>query len=202
MVWPLFEGPMLSLKSVNAISHFTDWTIAHVHVGALGWNGFLTFGILYWMIPRIFKTELYSKRMANWHFLIGTLGIVLYTVPMYWAGFMQSLAWKQFTPEGQLKYQFIETVQQMRPFYMLRGIGGAIYLVGVFLMVYNLFKTVKSGKAVDNEAAEAAPLSLVYEVHGKEHWHRWIERRPVQLMFWSLIVVVIGGVIEFVLHFW
>ncbi len=193
-----FEGPMLSLKNVNAISHFTDWTIAHVHVGALGWNGFLTFGILYWLIPRIFKTELYSKRMANWHFLIGTLGIVFYTVPMYWAGFMQSLAWKEFTPEGQLKYQFLETVQQMRPFYIMRGIGGTIYLIGAIMMGYNLFKTVKKGKAVNDEAAEAAPLSKHYEAHGREHWHRWIERRPVQLMFWSLIVVIIGGAIEFI----
>ena len=193
-----FEGPMLSLKSVNAISHFTDWTIAHVHVGALGWNGFLTFGVLYWLIPRIFKTELYSKRMANWHFLIGTLGIVLYAVPMYWAGFMQSLAWKEFTPEGQLKYQFLETVQQMKPFYMMRSLGGTIYLIGAIMMGYNLYKTVKAGTAVDDEPTEALPLSKHYEVHAKEHWHRWIERRPVQLMFWSLIAVIIGGAIEFI----
>jgi cytochrome c oxidase cbb3-type subunit I/II len=91
-----FEGPMLSLKNVNAISHFTDWTIAHVHVGGLGWNGFLTFGILYWLIPRIFRTELYSKKLANIHFWIGT-GIIFYAVPMYWAGFKQSLMWKEFT---------------------------------------------------------------------------------------------------------
>jgi cytochrome c oxidase cbb3-type subunit I/II len=93
-----FEGPMLSLKSVNAISHFTDWTVAHVHVGALGWNGFLTFGILYWLIPRIFNTPLHSKKMANNHFWIGTLGIILYAIPMYWAGFSQALMWKEFTP--------------------------------------------------------------------------------------------------------
>src|SRR5574343_1316853 len=95
-----FEGPMLSLKNVNAISHFTDWTIAHVHVGALGWNGFMTFGILYWLIPRLFQTKLYSEKLANQHFWIGTLGIVVYAVPMYWAGFMQSSMWKDFTPEG------------------------------------------------------------------------------------------------------
>lgn len=193
-----FEGPMLSLKSVNAISHFTDWTIAHVHIGALGWNGFLTFGILYWLIPRIFKTQLYSTKLANWHFLIGTLGIVFYAIPMYWAGFMQSLAWKEFTPEGQLKYQFLETVQQMKPFYAMRGVGGTLYLIGAVMMAYNLFKTVRSGKAVDNEPAEAMPLAKSYQIHGKEHWHRWIERRPVQFMFWSLVVVLIGGVVEFV----
>src|SRR5689334_15773684 len=102
-----FEGPMLSLKSVNAISHFTDWTIAHVHVGALGWNGFLTFGILYWLIPRMFNTKLYSQKLANMHFWIGTLGIIFYAVPMYWAGFTQASMWKQFTESGQLKYQFL-----------------------------------------------------------------------------------------------
>lgn len=193
-----FEGPMLSLKNVNAISHFTDWTIAHVHVGALGWNGFLTFGVLYWLIPRIFKTNLYSQKMANWHFWIGTLGIVFYAVPMYWAGFMQSLAWQEFTAEGQLKYQFMETVTQMRPFYMMRGIGGTLYLVGAIMMTYNLIKTVRLGKAENDEAAEAAPLAKEYVEHGSSHWHRWIERRPVQLMVLSLIVVALGGLIEIV----
>lgn len=193
-----FEGPMLSLKNVNAISHFTDWTIAHVHVGALGWNGFLTFGVLYWLIPRIFKTNLYSQKLANWHFWIGTLGIVFYAVPMYWAGFMQSLAWKEFTAEGQLKYQFMETVTQMRPFYMMRGIGGTLYLLGAIMMTYNLIKTVRLGKAENDEAAEAAPLSKVYVDHGSHHWHRWIERRPVQMMVFSLVLVAIGGLIEIV----
>ena len=193
-----FEGPMLSLKNVNAISHFTDWTIAHVHVGALGWNGFLTFGVLYWLIPRIFKTNLYSQKLANWHFWIGTLGIVFYAVPMYWGGFMQSLAWKEFTEEGILKYQFMETVTQMRPYYMMRGVGGTLYLIGALMMVYNLVKTVKLGKAVDNEAAEAPPMPKVYVPHGKSHWHRWIERRPVQMLVGSLIVVMIGGAIEII----
>jgi cytochrome c oxidase cbb3-type subunit I/II len=193
-----FEGPMLSLKNVNAISHFTDWTIAHVHVGALGWNGFLTFAMLYWLIPRLFKTNLYSQKLANWHFWVGTLGIVFYTIPMYWGGFMQSLAWKEFTPEGQLKYQFLETVTQMRPFYLMRGIGGTLFLVGALIMVYNLIKTIKSGVFAGDEAAEAAPLSKVYEDHGQHHWHRWIERRPVQMLVLSLVLVAIGGLIEIV----
>lgn len=193
-----FEGPMLSLKNVNAISHFTDWTIAHVHVGALGWNGFLTFGVLYWLIPRIFKTNLYSQKMANWHFWIGTLGIVFYAVPMYWAGFMQSLAWKEFTAEGQLKYQFMETVTQMRPFYMMRGIGGVLFLLGAIMMTYNLIKTVRQGKAENDEAAESAPLAKDFVDHGSHHWHRWIERRPVQMMVFSLVLVAIGGLIEIV----
>lgn len=194
-----FEGPMLSLKSVNAISHFTDWTIAHVHVGALGWNGFLTFGILYWLIPRIFQTKLYSKRLANMHFWIGTLGIVFYTVPMYIAGFMQASMLKQFTPEGQLKYQFLETVQQMKPFYLMRSIGGTLFLIGALIMCYNLLKTMKGGKALNEEKAQALSLANQGVVsHGKEHWHRWIERRPMQMLFWSLIVVIIGGAVEFI----
>ena len=193
-----FEGPMLSLKNVNAISHFTDWTIAHVHIGALGWNGFLTFGVLYWLIPRIFNTPLYSKKLANNHFWIGTIGIVLYAVPMYWAGFAQAEMWKQFTPEGTIKYQFLETVTHIIPMYVTRSLGGLLYLVGVFIMVYNLAKTIKAGKLVANEEAEAAPLPKVIETHGKQHWHRWIERRPVQMLVFSLVAVAIGGILEMI----
>ncbi len=193
-----FEGPMLSLKNVNAISHFTDWTIAHVHVGALGWNGFLTFGVIYWIIPKIFNTQLYSKKLATNHFWIGTIGIVLYAIPMYWAGFEQSMMWKSFTPEGQLKFQFLETVTNLIPLYITRSIGGALFLSGVFIMIYNIYKTVQSGKLIDNEAAEAPPLPKVIETHGKEYWHRWIERRPVQLLVFSLIAVAIGGALEII----
>ena len=193
-----FEGPMLSLKSVNAISHFTDWTIAHVHVGALGWNGFLTFGILYWLIPRMWRTNLHSSRAANFHFWIGTLGIILYAVPMYWAGFMQSSMWKEFTPEGQLKWQFLDTVTKMIPFYFLRALGGTLYLAGAILMTWNLIKTVKAGNFLANEDAEAPALAKEYHAHGNDHWHRWVERKPVQMLILSLVVVLIGGVVEFV----
>ncbi len=193
-----FEGPMLSLKSVSAIAHYTDWIIAHVHVGALGWNGMLTFGILYWLMPRIFNTLLYSKKLANQHFWLGTLGIVFYAVPMYWAGFTQSAMWKQFTEAGQLKYTFLETVTYMKPFYAMRSLGGTLYLTGALLMVYNIYKTVKAGKLVADEAAEAAPLEKVYVAHKGEHWHRWIERKPVQLMVLSLIVILIGGAVEMI----
>ncbi len=193
-----FEGPMLSLKNVNAISHFTDWTIAHVHVGALGWNGFLTFGILYYLIPKIFRTKLYSIKLANNHFWIGTLGIVFYVVPMYWAGFMQSLAWKEFTAEGTLKYQFMDTVNQMKPFYAMRGVGGTLFLIGALIMCYNLYKTIKAGSLLEDEAAEAAPLSKEYTPHSRQHWHSWIERRPVQMLVWSLVLVAIGGAIEMI----
>jgi len=193
-----FEGPMLSLKSVNAVAHFTDWIVAHVHVGALGWNGFLTFGILYYLIPKMFQTGLYSKKLANMHFWIGTLGILIYAIPMYWAGFMQSSMWKDFTEEGQLQWQFLDTVTRMMPFYAARAIGGTLYLVGVIIMTYNLFKTVAIGKFVANEDAEAMPLAKNYTPHSKDHWHRWIERKPIQLLIVSLVVVAIGGIIEFV----
>jgi cytochrome c oxidase cbb3-type subunit I/II len=193
-----FEGPLLSLKNVNAISHFTDWTIAHVHVGALGWNGFLTFGVLYWLVPRMWQTKLASRKMANWHFWIGTLGIIIYAVPMYWAGWVQSTMWDEFTPEGQLQYQFLDTVTHLKPFYGLRAIGGLLFLVGAIMMVVNLYKTAKSGNFLANEAAEAPALAKKVEIHGKEHWHRWIERKPIQMLVLALVAVGIGGLIEMI----
>jgi cytochrome c oxidase cbb3-type subunit I/II len=192
------EGPLLSLKSVNAISHFTDWTIAHVHVGALGWNGFLTFGILYWLIPRIFNTPLYSKRLATNHFWIGTIGIILYALPMYWAGFEQAMMWKQFTEDGTLKFQFLETVTHIIPLYVVRSIGGLLYLIGALVMIYNLIKTIRAGSFEANEATEAAPLPANIETHGKQYWHRWIEARPIQMLVLSLVAVAIGGILELI----
>ena len=193
-----FEGPLLSLKGVNAIAHFTDWIVAHVHVGALGWNGFLTFGVMYWLIPRIYKTQLYSAKLASFHFWIGTLGILFYAIPLYWAGFTQGLMWKEFTPEGLLKYSnFLETVVRILPMYIMRSIGGTLYLVGVIVMAYNLVKTAKAGKLVQNEAAEALPLpKLEASEAKKEFWHRKIERKPMLMLVLSLIVILIGGLIE------
>ncbi|TVR88019.1 MAG: cytochrome-c oxidase, cbb3-type subunit I [Saprospirales bacterium] len=194
-----FEGPMLSLKSVNAISHYTDWTVAHVHVGTLGWNGFLTFSVLYWLIPRIFQTKMYSTKLMNWHFWIGTLGIMFYVIPLYWAGFTQSIMWKTFTDDGVLQYNFLETVTHILPMYGLRAFGGFLYIVGASLMVYNIVKTVKSGSLLDNEPAEAAPrpsLAAVDKKYQDSNWHRWIERRPMQLLVLSLIVVSIGGLVQ------
>ncbi len=190
------EGPLLSLKNINAIAHYTDWIVAHVHIGGLGWNGFMAFAMLYYLVPKMWGTQLYSKKLANNHFWLGTIGIILYAVPLYWAGFSQSLMWKTFTPEGQLKFQFLETVTNIIPMYVSRSIGGALYLAGALLMVYNLAKTIKAGSFVANEAAEAPPLQKEEEPHGKRHWHSWIERRPVTLLVFSLIVVAIGGVLE------
>lgn len=192
-----FEGPMLSIKSVNAISHFTDWTIGHVHIGTLGWNGFLTFGLLYWLLPRLFNTSLYSVKLANAHFWIGTLGILFYAIPLYWAGWTQSLMWKQFTPDGFLQYgNFLETVTQILPMYAIRAVGGTLYFVGVIVMVYNLVKTVKSGVLTSDEEAEAPARETTHVAHGKEHWHRWIERRPIQMLLASAVVILIGGLVE------
>lgn len=192
-----FEGPMLSLKQVNAIGHFTDWIIAHVHVGALGWNGFLTFAILYWLIPRIYRTPLYSTKLASWHFWIGTLGILFYAVPMYWAGFTQGLMLKEFTPEGMLKYpNFLETTMRILPMHVMRSIGGTFYLTGVIIMAYNLAKTMTQGKLVANEAAEAMPLEPNYTKEQDGFWHRTLERKPIKLMLLSLVVILIGTFVE------
>ncbi|MFN7539372.1 MAG: cytochrome-c oxidase, cbb3-type subunit I [Bacteroidota bacterium] len=193
-----FEGPLLSLKSVNAIAHFSDWIIAHVHVGALGWNGFLTFSILYWLIPKIYRTPLYSLKLAGAHFWIGTVGIVLYAVPMYWAGFTQAMMWKQFTEEGTLAFQFLETVTHILPLYVLRSIGGLLYLIGMFIMIYNLAKTVKAGSLLAEEEAQAPPMASHDTVYGKEYWHKWIERKPVQMLVASFVLVAIGGLLELI----
>lgn len=194
-----FEGPLLSLKNVNMISHFTDWTIAHVHVGGLGWNGMFTFGMLYWLFPRLFRTQLYSKKLANQHFWIATLGIILYAIPMYIAGFMQGLMWQDFNPDGTLVYKdFLETVDALKPYYMLRSLGGLLFIVGAVMMFYNLIKTAKSGTLLANEDAEAPVTKHAPVATGKEYWHRTIERKPVQFMILSIIVVGIGGLIEIV----
>ena len=193
-----FEGPMLALKQINAIAHYTDWIVAHVHVGALGWNGFLTFGILYWLIPRIYKTPLYSKKLASFHFWIGTLGIIFYAVPLYFAGFTQGLMWKEFTAEGVLRYpNFLETLLQIIPMYMLRGLGGLFYLTGVIVMTYNIIKTARAGKLLANEPAEAFPLAPQYVAQGSDRkLHRILERKPMVFMVLSLVVILIGGMIE------
>jgi cytochrome c oxidase cbb3-type subunit I/II len=191
-----FEGPMLSLKNVNALAHFTDWIVAHVHIGALGWNGFLTAGMFYWLVPKIFKTELYSKKMANVHFWVGTLGMVFYASAMYWSGVAQSLMWKQFNEIGMLQYpNFLETVLQIVPMYIIRAFGGTLYLVGMLMMVYNLSKTMMQGKLLANEEAEAAAMHK--EVKEKVS-HRWLEGKPIYFMVVALVVVLIGGIVEIV----
>ncbi len=192
-----FEGPMLSLKNVNAIAHFTDWIVGHVHIGGLGWNGFMTFGILYWLVPRMWKTELYSVRLANIHFWLGTLGIIFYALPLYFSGFAQGLMWKEFTEDGFLRYpNFLETVTSIIPMYITRAFGGLLYLTGTLVMIYNLVKTAQKGSFVANEEAEA--VSMTPMGHGDNFWHRALERKPILLTTLSLVVILIGGAIEII----
>ncbi len=192
-----FEGPMLSLKNFNAVAHYTDYIIGHVHIGGLGWNGFLTFGILYWMIPKMWNTNLHSTKLANLHFWIGSLGIVFYALPLYASFFVQTLMWKQFTPDGILAYpNFLETVTQIVPMYMLRAFGGLLYWTGVLIMLYNLYKTAAAGRFVANEEAEAPALEKKVITGG--HWHSVLERKPILFTLLALVAILIGGIIEMV----
>jgi len=193
------EGPLLSLKNVNAIAHFTDWIVAHVHVGGLGWNGFLIFAILYWMTPRMYNTTLYSTKLANIHFWLGTLGIIFYALPMYVSGVVQSLMWKEFNAEGFLVYKnFLETTVQILPLHALRAVGGTLYLAGAIIMTYNLIKTANSGSFMADEPAEAAPLTKNFVQHSGG-WHsRLLEHKPVLFTVLSLVAVLIGGIVELV----
>ncbi|RCW91460.1 cytochrome-c oxidase, cbb3-type subunit I [Winogradskyella arenosi] len=196
-----FEGPLLSLKNVNAIGHFTDWIIAHVHVGALAWNGFLTFGMVYWLIPRLFKTKLFSTKLANAHFWIGTLGIIFYALPLYVAGFTQASMWKQFNPDGTLKYgNFLETVTEIMPMYWMRAIGGTLYIIGMLILLYNVVATIQKSKvSVEDELAEAPALQRVskHRVAG-EGWHSVLERKPIKLTIFATIAILIGGIVQIV----
>jgi cytochrome c oxidase cbb3-type subunit I/II len=193
------EGPLLSLKNVNAIAHFTDWIVAHVHVGGLGWNGFMIFAMLYWVVPRMWNTKLFSVRLANTHFWLGTLGIIFYALPMYVSGVVQSLMWKEFNPEGFLVYKnFLETTVQILPLHGLRALGGAFYLIGAIIMTYNLVKTAYAGSFIANEDAEAAPLVKEYVAKSGGWHHRLLEHKPVLFTALSLIAILIGGVIELI----
>jgi cytochrome c oxidase cbb3-type subunit I/II len=195
------EGPMLAIKSVNSLSHYTDWTIAHVHTGALGWNGFLTFSMLYWLFPRLYNTKLYSVKLANWHFWVALLGMMFYVVPMYWSGVTQGLMWKQFTKDGFMQYpNFLETVVQLFPMYRLRAIGGSLYICGAFLMAFNLWKTARAGEFVPEVEAQAAPIARDEHLTGaQDPWgHRWIESKPLLFTALAFVAVLIGGVVEIV----
>jgi len=148
-----FEGPVMSIKAVNALSHYTDWTIGHVHSGALGWVGFIVFGTLYYLVPALWKRDhLYSNRLVAWHFWIATLGIVLYITAMWVSGIMQGLMWRAYDELGFLQYSFVETVIAMRPFYAIRALGGLLYVIGSLIMAYNLWRTIRGDVAVANTA--------------------------------------------------
>lgn len=194
-----FEGPMLSLKNVNAVAHFTDWIVAHVHVGALGWNGLLTFAMLYWIVPRIYNTTIYSKSLMNVHFWLATLGIVFYAIPMYWSGFTQGLMWREFTEQGTLQYpEFLKITIQILPLHILRSLGGTLYLVGFFVLIYNIVKTIKQGSLVANEPAEAPALEKSKLFVPGEFWHTVLEKKPVTFTVLAVIMIVIGGAVEMI----
>jgi cytochrome c oxidase cbb3-type subunit I/II len=170
-----------------------------VHIGALGWNGFLTFGMIYWLFPRMFNTKLYSNKLANLHFWMGTLAMLFYSIPMYWAGWTEASMWKQFTASGDLVYpNFLEIVTQIMPMYWMRLFGGTLYFLGMFLLVYNIYKTVKAGEFVPLEAAEAPALEKEGARQAGESYHRIIERRPIQFMILAIVAVLIGGIIEII----
>ena len=215
-----FEGPLLSVKAVNALSHFTDWTIAHVHSGALGWNGMMTFGMLYWMLPRIFQTKLWSTKLAEWHFWLGTIGILLYIVPIYVAGLTQGLMWRAITEQGQLMYpDFVETVRVLIPLYWLRILGGALFLAGIGLLGVNFAMTWSTRPAVYEVPVYTAPRLTSFYVDPPEQpsklnavldigkkldvwsrlgWHRRWERLPIRFTVWVVVAVVVASLFEIV----
>jgi len=193
------EGPLLSIKTVNSLSHYTDWTIAHVHVGAMGWNGFLTFSMLYYLFPRLYNTKLWSTKLANYHFWIGMLGILFYVIPIYIAGVTEGLMWKQFNKDGFLQYpNFLETILQVVPMFRLRAIGGTLYLAGAFMMAYNLYRTAKAGQFEPDTEAQAAALEKVPVIAGKPSWHRILEGRPLFFTVLATVSILVGGLVEIV----
>ena len=195
-----FEGPMMALKTVNAISHFTDWTIAHTHIAGMGWNGGLIFGMFYWLVPRMYKTKLYSSKLANAHFWVATLGILLFAIPLYWAAITQWLMLKEYTPTGSLAYpNFLETTIQILPLYTFRIVGGVLFLTGFIMFLFNMMKTMKMGQMVANEPSEAPALvNPAKRDPDRENTHRWLERRGVRFSVFVFIAVAIGGAVEII----
>lgn len=195
-----FEGPMMSIKSINAITHFSDWTIAHTHIAGMGWNGGLIFGSLYWLVPRLFRTKLFSEKLANVHFWMATLGILLFAIPLYWAAITQWLMLRQYNANGLLAYpNFLETSAQIAPMYLFRIVGGTLFLIGFLLFLYNIVKTIQIGNLVKDEAAEAPVLenSAKRNANG-ETIHRWLERKGVRFAIVVFIALVIGGAVEII----
>ena len=218
-----FEGPLLSIKSVNALSHYTDWTIAHVHSGALGWNGMMTFGMLYWLMPRLFQTPLWSTRMATWHFWLGTIGILLYIVPIYAAGLTQGLMWREMDEMGRLVYSdFILTVQTIVPHWRVRVAGGLMFFSGMVMLAINFIMTWMARPSTYEEPVYSAPRLGPYveansatvasklsdapvlevgkklDVWARMDWHRQWERMPVKFTVLTLAAVVIASLFEMI----
>lgn len=192
-----FEGPLLSIKSVSALGHYTDWIIAHVHGGALGWNGFLTFGMLYYLVPKIFKTELYSKRLANIHFWFGAIGILMYIISMWTSGITQGLMLQAIDENGRLVYpDFVETVLRIVPLFWARALGGMLYLAGFLLMCYNLWRTYRLAPKTDKVEIYRAPRLQPMAPATNESWHRRIEGLVPTFTVLSIVSILVGSVIE------
>ncbi len=193
-----FEGPLLSIKSVSALGHYTDWIVGHVHGGALGWNGFMIFGMAYWMVPRLWKTPLFSQKLANVHFWIGLVGTVLYMVSMWVAGVTQGLMWQALTPDGRLAYpDFVETVLRIVPLYYVRALGGTMYLVGFLIMLYNVYKTIRMApKALAAETLQAPKLEEITWKNADRKPHRLVESLPGLMGVLAFGTVLVGTVIE------
>jgi len=152
-----FEGPMMAIKTVNALSHYTDWTIGHVHSGALGWVAMVSIGAVYFLIPKLFgREQMHSIKLIDWHFWMSTIGVVLYIVAMWIAGVMQGLMWRAVNEDGTLTYSFVESLEAMYPFYFVRLLGGALFFTGMLVMAYNVWKTVADGRAVDAPIPQTA----------------------------------------------
>ncbi len=198
-----FEGPMLSIKSVNALSHYTDWTIAHVHSGALGWNGFMSFGMMYWLLPRLFQTPLFSKKLAELHFWLGTVGMLLYIVSMYTAGVTQGLMWRAFDDTGRLAYpDFVETVVKLAPMYWVRVVGGLMYFSGALLACVNFYKTWAARPATYDDPVYEAPALVAdpsLDSHKVGNWtafHRVWERKPLLFSILAALAVITASLFE------
>ncbi|RIL08615.1 MAG: cytochrome C oxidase Cbb3 [Proteobacteria bacterium] len=199
-----FEGPMMSVRSINALSHYTDYTIGHVHAGALGWNGFIAFGMIYYLLPRLWKAPVYSARLMMAHFWTATIGIVLYITSMWTAGITQGLMWRAFNDQGMLRYpDFIETVVKLEPYYWIRALGGGLYVLGILIASYNIIKTIGASKrqAVDLSDTKASAVPFIPHGSGKGgsgSWHDRLEAKPVMFTVLALIAVIIGGMVEIV----
>lgn len=195
-----FEGPLLSIKSVSAIGHYTDWIIGHVHSGALGWNGLMSFGMVYYLVPRLYRTKLYSKNLATYHFWFALIGITLYVVSMWAAGITQGSMLLALDGDGKLLYpDFIETLVKIIPLYWVRALGGVLYIAGFTLLVYNVFKTIRlSGNQVED-----VKVSFASEIRKKSSsWHRNLEAMPVVLTISAVLAILLGSVLEILPTFW
>lgn len=188
---------MMSIKTVNSLSHYTNWTIGHVHAGGLGWNGFFIFGMLYWLVPRLWKTKLYSQGLATTHFWLGLIGISLYVISMWISGVSEGLMWKAFDGDGRLVYgSWVDTLPSLAPMYWVRAIGGTLYFTGAIIFVYNLVKTIRQGSPSVSTASAPALRSVPVDTHGG--LHRLLEGKPLQFSIWTTVAVLIGGAAEII----